>query len=422
MAQLGPRAIGELADMRRQVRARPQNTDPQRPWAQVTPDARTVRWGRTTVNATYPTYPGPSANTYLVELGKADFSPKTPGVSTFEFQPYDPVQHRIAHDPNACHRHWEQGSVVRLQLHHGEWYISEWDPCGSSSSDSSSSDSQSSDSDSGSSDSGSSDSQSSDSDSGSSDSGSSDSGSSGSSGSGGSYSYQHFKPLCQDGLLNVYSQTVTVNFVSGTLDTSAWSFAYMAGCCDCGSSSSSDSHSDSTSGSSSGSSSGSPSDSDSSADQSESSSSLSCGDCVYSWNAGEADWIRVSDECHSDVWPPPCPFDCPDRAPVGWGWDAGSYEGELRTRPCGGWASESSDGSSDSTESESSDSSGSVAVGNCGVVQTCYWEWNDMNQWVQPDWTNDTSTCNSQPDCACAQPEGDGSYLGEIRTTACNLT
>lgn len=90
----------------------------------VSAQAREIRWGRTTTNYYYPTYPsaGPA---YVVEFG--DYSPSPdppyPGATvTNTFTPYDPAWQEIAVDPSNGTLIAE-GTVVRIERHDGRYWI-----------------------------------------------------------------------------------------------------------------------------------------------------------------------------------------------------------------------------------------------------------------------------------------------------------
>lgn len=89
----------------------------------VSPNAREIRWARTTTNYYYPTYPT-SGPAYVVEFG--DYSPSPdppyPGATiTNTFTPYDPVWQEVAVDPSGGT--WASGTVVRIERHDGRYWI-----------------------------------------------------------------------------------------------------------------------------------------------------------------------------------------------------------------------------------------------------------------------------------------------------------
>lgn len=87
---------------------------------------RLVRIARTTTNDEFPDYPEPCADTFVVELGSPSFDP-TPGDQAMAFSEYDSAvspenrETRVAHDPTG--KYWTEGSIVWVQLHHGQWFI-----------------------------------------------------------------------------------------------------------------------------------------------------------------------------------------------------------------------------------------------------------------------------------------------------------
>lgn len=90
----------------------------------VSTQAREIRWGRTTTNYYYPTYPtaGPA---YVVEFG--DYSPSPdppyPGATiTNTFTAYSPQWQEVAVDPSDGALIAE-GTVVRIERHDGRYWI-----------------------------------------------------------------------------------------------------------------------------------------------------------------------------------------------------------------------------------------------------------------------------------------------------------
>jgi hypothetical protein len=87
------------------------------------PQARELRWARTTTSYEYPTYPS-SGPTYVVEFGDYVTSPDPPypGATVSKtFTPYSPAWLEVAVDPNdGTHA---QSSVVRVERHEGTWWI-----------------------------------------------------------------------------------------------------------------------------------------------------------------------------------------------------------------------------------------------------------------------------------------------------------
>lgn len=87
------------------------------------PQARVLRWGRTTTSYEHPTYPT-SGPTYVVELGDYDVSPDHvyPGATvTKTFTPYSPAWTVNAVDPAGGS--WAEGTVVRIERHGEQWWI-----------------------------------------------------------------------------------------------------------------------------------------------------------------------------------------------------------------------------------------------------------------------------------------------------------
>lgn len=90
----------------------------------VSPAAREIRWGRTTTNYYYPTYPtaGPA---YVVEFGDYDPSPDPPypgATITNTFTAYSPEWQEVAVDPSDGALIAE-GTVVRIERHDGRYWI-----------------------------------------------------------------------------------------------------------------------------------------------------------------------------------------------------------------------------------------------------------------------------------------------------------
>lgn len=146
MAQLetlSPDSIRRIAEMLRRQGYAPINTARPREPEQARSGPRVVRIARTTVSAAYPSYPLRPANTYVIELGSAAVI-QQPGLRRAWFTPYSPAQKRIGHD-FLC-RWLPPGTVVLVELHHGQWWIhtAYCQAASSSSTDSSSSDSESS--------------------------------------------------------------------------------------------------------------------------------------------------------------------------------------------------------------------------------------------------------------------------------------
>ena len=80
-----------------------------------------ARWGRTTTNADYPTYPT-DGNVVACELGDVDPSPLYPGLTAAKtFTAYDPQEVVVATLENGAIP--SRGSVVRLTWRNGKWWI-----------------------------------------------------------------------------------------------------------------------------------------------------------------------------------------------------------------------------------------------------------------------------------------------------------
>lgn len=87
------------------------------------PQAREIRWARTTTSYEHPTYPT-SGPAYVVEFGDYSVSPDPvyPGATVSKtFTPYSPAWTEIAVDPeNGTHA---EGTVVRVERHGSQWWI-----------------------------------------------------------------------------------------------------------------------------------------------------------------------------------------------------------------------------------------------------------------------------------------------------------
>ncbi len=87
------------------------------------PQARVIRWGRTTTSYEYPTYPS-SGPAYVVELGEYGLSPDPvyPGATVSKsFTAYDPSWKVVAVDPSGGT--WAENTVVRIERHGDQWWI-----------------------------------------------------------------------------------------------------------------------------------------------------------------------------------------------------------------------------------------------------------------------------------------------------------
>lgn len=120
--QFSEDASRRIADAVRQVESSPVlRSEPG--GSRPSPQARVLRWGRTTTSYEHPTYPS-SGPAYVVELGDYEISPSPvyPGATVSKtFTPYSPEWKVIAVDPdNGTH---EQGSVVRIERHGPDWWI-----------------------------------------------------------------------------------------------------------------------------------------------------------------------------------------------------------------------------------------------------------------------------------------------------------
>lgn len=111
------RAIAEFVRGARRRAPRPRVD-----WHEVgVPQNRVIRWARTTTNYEYPTYPS-SGGVYVVEMG--DYEPDTlvPGDTPDKtFTAYSPAWTEIAVDPSGATI--AEGTVVRVELHDGQWWI-----------------------------------------------------------------------------------------------------------------------------------------------------------------------------------------------------------------------------------------------------------------------------------------------------------
>ena len=120
--QFDQQSMQRIADAVRKVERLPvvrQSVPNGRP----SPQAREIRWARTTTNYEYPTYPS-SGPAYVVEFGDYSVSPDPvyPGATVSKtFVPYDPQVSVIAVDPdNGNHAN---GSVVRVERDGPQYWI-----------------------------------------------------------------------------------------------------------------------------------------------------------------------------------------------------------------------------------------------------------------------------------------------------------
>ncbi len=80
---------------------------------------RHVRWARTQETATCPVYPK-SGNALPVVQGKYTFDDSACGSVSTTFVPYAPFEERIAYFVNG----WvPEGTIVRMTLHDGRWFV-----------------------------------------------------------------------------------------------------------------------------------------------------------------------------------------------------------------------------------------------------------------------------------------------------------
>lgn len=117
-----PQSVSRISDTVRAVEQTPVMRQLMRPQFRR-PQARTIRWARTTTNEDYPSYPdtGPC---YVVEFGDCvPSSTPAPGSTVSQsFTAYDPAWTEVAVDPD--NGTWDQGTVVRVELNDdGTWWI-----------------------------------------------------------------------------------------------------------------------------------------------------------------------------------------------------------------------------------------------------------------------------------------------------------
>lgn len=82
--------------------------------------SKQIRWAKTTTNADLTTYPTAPANRFVVEFGDYEFTDTAVGNETPTFTAYVPQISRVALSPVGF---LPSGSIVRVSLHHGRWYI-----------------------------------------------------------------------------------------------------------------------------------------------------------------------------------------------------------------------------------------------------------------------------------------------------------
>ena len=115
-----PEGARKLADFYRDYSRRPLRGRIN-PGEVVAPYDRVIRWGRTTTNYDYPTY-SMDGGVYVVSFGEYQPDSLTPGDAPDKtFTAYDPVWTEIAVEP--VNMPIAQSSVVRCELHDGQWWI-----------------------------------------------------------------------------------------------------------------------------------------------------------------------------------------------------------------------------------------------------------------------------------------------------------
>lgn len=120
--QFSAESTQRIADVVRQVEGSPiVRNEPG--GGRPSPQARVLRWARTTTNYDYPTYPT-SGPAYVVEFGDYGISPDPvyPGATVSKsFTAYSPQVTVVAVDPDGGSH--EEGSVVRIERHGPDWWI-----------------------------------------------------------------------------------------------------------------------------------------------------------------------------------------------------------------------------------------------------------------------------------------------------------
>ena len=117
--QFGDEATRQIGHVIRAERAQPRRTR-LHPQPSTVPGDRHIRWGKTTTNDEFPTYPT-SGNTVVVELGDYVYDDSDVGDRAVTWEAYDPPEYRIARTFDGSLP--AEGTEVPLQLHHGRWWI-----------------------------------------------------------------------------------------------------------------------------------------------------------------------------------------------------------------------------------------------------------------------------------------------------------
>lgn len=118
---LDDESLRKIADQLRRGSYLPINSPRPQSLRDARSGPRVVRWAKTTTSDDFPTYPSAPANVYVVRFGTPSFE-ATPGwVDDMGWEDYSPAERRIAFDPAG--RYWPEGSLVEVELHHGQWYF-----------------------------------------------------------------------------------------------------------------------------------------------------------------------------------------------------------------------------------------------------------------------------------------------------------